>query len=114
MPEAGGESWRRIPPAERARQFMPFAALRGYYELVEQANVQPEERRELTEERAAALDAALAGVRVGSLVRVTHYDGSAYVCTEGIVTALSVELRTLSVVKRRIGFDDIWELAALA
>ena len=31
------DEWRRIAPEERARQFMPFAALRGYYDLIREA-----------------------------------------------------------------------------
>lgn len=41
--------------ANRAAQFMPFAALTGYYELVRKQEITVEPKRELTEEKALAL-----------------------------------------------------------
>ena len=38
--------------ANRAAQFMPFAALTGYYELVRKQEITVEQKRELTEEKA--------------------------------------------------------------
>ena len=111
MPEL--ESWRRVPPEERARQFMPFAALRGYYDLVEQAQHEPEPRRELSEESKAALDVQLARVGKGTLVRVTFHDGVSYVRVEGAVTQVDLVFRTITIVKRRIPLDDVAALELL-
>ena len=53
MPERlGHEPWRRVDPAMRARQFAPFAALRGYYDLVRERERVVEPRREMSEESA--------------------------------------------------------------
>ncbi len=45
MPNYEEETWRRIAPEDRARQFMPFAALRGYYDLVREAEYVPPHHR---------------------------------------------------------------------
>ena len=42
------------PHPDRARQFMPFAALRGYYDLVHAKEVVPEPRRPLADDEARA------------------------------------------------------------
>ena len=47
----------RRPRANRAAQFMPFAALRGYYDLLRTKERVPEPRHELTEEEARELSA---------------------------------------------------------
>ena len=78
--------------ADRAAQFMPFAALTGYYDLVRAQERVSEPRHELK----------------GQLVRVTHYERDAYVTTEGIVTGMDPVARELTIVRRRIRFDDIW------
>lgn len=96
--------------AERAAQFMPFAALTGYYDLVRERERVTEPRREPSEEEAARISAELAAVRKGRLVRVTHYEHDAYVTTEGIVTGMDPVARKLTVVRRRIRFDDIWSV----
>lgn len=108
--EWGHESWRHVDAADRARQFMPFAALRGYYELVHEAAAPREARREMSEERAALLDAQLHAVRKGSVVRAVYYDGSAYAAVEGAVTRLDETFRVLFVIKTRIPFDDLWDI----
>lgn len=101
------------PHPDRARQFMPFAALRGYYELVHERERVPTPRRELTEEEARELDAALAQVARGSLVRVTYYDGDAYVTREGLVSQKDEILRDLWLVRTKIPFAALQSLELL-
>ena len=43
------------PRADRAQQFMPFAALAGYYQMIREMQRVVEERHELTDEEAAEL-----------------------------------------------------------
>ena len=100
--------------ADRAAQFMPFAALTGYYDLVRERERVSEPRREPSEEEAARISAELAAVRKGQLVRVTHYERDAYVTTEGIVARVDPTARELAVVRRRIAFDDVWRVEPLA
>lgn len=114
MPEQvgqpGHEAWRRVDPADRARQFMPFAALRGYYDLVRERERVVEPRREMSEDRAAVLDAQLRALEKGHVARVVYYDGEAYVTAEGVVTRVDGVFRTLTVVKTVIAFDDVWNV----
>lgn len=96
--------------ADRARQFMPFAALRGFEELIRQQEVTPEARRELSEEEAARLSARLSGVERGMLVRVRHYRDGAYRDTVGMVSDIDFALRTLTVVRQVIRFADLYDI----
>ena len=107
------ESWRRVARADRARQFMPFAALRGYYEMVEEASNPPEPKRELSADELELLDAAFKRLERGSLVRVTYHDGKRYVTSEGIVTGVDTARREIRVVKTVIPLDDISGLEVL-
>ena len=49
----------RRPRADRAQQFMPFAALKGYYDLIRERERVVEPKRELTDEQALELSRKL-------------------------------------------------------
>ena len=98
------------PHPDRARQFMPFAALKGYYDLVREQERVREPRREMTQEHAEELSAKVAGLARGTLVTATYYDADHYERVTGLVARVEPELRTLQVVKTRIGFDDLWDV----
>ena len=51
-----------MPDRKRAAQFMPFNGLRGYAEQVTAAQIRRAARREITEDRARALNDALLGL----------------------------------------------------
>lgn len=105
MPEAGDR-------ADRAQQFMPFAALRGYYDLVRERERERvvEPRHDLTDEQALALSRKMLRLRRGEMVAVTHYVDGAYVTTRGVCTDVDLTFRSVTVVKERIFFDDITEV----
>ena len=91
--------------ANRAAQFMPFAALTGYYELVRKQEITVEQKRELTEEKALALSnaatwcaspitirTAIVAARAFSTKRYPHSSCS----NSGISPSTSTISRTLS------------------
>lgn len=98
------------PRASRAAQFMPFAALTGYYELARQQERITEPRHELTDEEALALSRTIMQVKKGDLIRVTYYDWDAYRTVSGVVARVDFAYRRLQVVKTIIGFDDILDI----
>lgn len=105
---AGEERVHRARPhADRARQFMPFAALKGYYELVRQQERIEQPRHQITDEEALELSARLAALQKGDVVCVTYYDQDAYTSIHGAVTRIDEPFRMLRVVKTDISFDDI-------
>ena len=96
----------------RAKQFAPFAALRGYYDMIrsKQRRIQP--RREMSEDYAEELSRKMQQVRKGSMVRIIHYDHDGYIVTEGSVSRLDTDFRSMTIVKTVISLDDIWLLRA--
>ena len=100
--------------ADRAAQFMSFAALAGYYDLVREQERVREPRRELTEGRGARLAETLARLRRRDLVRATFYEKDAYVTLEGAVSEIDPAARELCVVRTHIRFDDLWDLEILS
>lgn len=102
------------PHPDRARQFMPFAALKGYHELAKSKERVPEPRREMTEGRALELSRAFAGLHCGDVVRITHYEGDAYVETAGAISEVVEPLRLLRVVRKPISFDDVFAIETIS
>ena len=100
----GAEIKRR---AARAKQFMPFASLRGYYDYIREQERVKEPRRELSEDDAAELSGVLSRAERGAMMRIRFYDADHYETAEGIVTELDDVFRTLRIVRRKISFDDI-------
>ena len=107
---AGGRRADGGPRAGRARQFMPFAALRGYYDLLRERERVPEPKRELSEEEALSLSRAFARLKRRRMARVVYHDGEGYVALRGMVADIDEAGRVLTLVRTRIPFDDILEL----
>ncbi len=104
----------KMSRAERARQFMPFSALRGFDELVQQQTVRPEPRRELSEQEAARLSARISKLAVGELITVSHYENGGYHTLQGMVSDIDIANRTLTVVRKKLNLDDIWRVSIQA
>lgn len=81
---------------------MPFAALKGYYDLIRERERTVEPRRELPDEQALELSQRLAGLERREMASIVHYDGEAYVTTRGLVSDIDLAARTLTVVRTRI------------
>lgn len=102
------------PHPDRARQFSPFAALRGYYELVHERERVIEPRRSLSEEEARALDEAVANLQRGAMARVVYYEKDAYRTIVGTVSQVDMIYHDLWIVRTRIPFASLCALEALS
>ena len=100
------------PKADRASQFMPFAALKGYYELIRTKERVVQPRHESTEEDQVRISSQLSGLNKGDVVRITYYDQDAYVTLQGAVAQVIPEYQTIQVVKTVIRFEDILDIVA--
>lgn len=95
---------------ERARQFLPFNALTGYYQMILEKQRVSEPKKELSEDEAAALSDKLKSLRRHDLVSVTYYDKDAYITKTGMITDIDLTFQTLTVVKTKIAFQDIFDV----
>lgn len=96
-----------ISDADRARQFIPFMALKGYFELCREKERHPAPKHVLTDEETLELSQCVADLKKGDMVKVTFYDKDAYVTRQGVISEVVEPLRFLRVVRERIDFDDI-------
>lgn len=96
---------------ERARQFIPFMALKGFWEMVQQAQKQREQRRELSEERVRQLQELLAGLQRGDCLQVEYYSGGRYVIRTGRFCYLDAAQRLLVLADARIPLAAVSDLS---
>ncbi len=93
--------------ADRAKLFAPFAALKGYYEMILEEEGRPEPRPELSEDDAAALNERLMQLEKGMAVCIRYYDGTRCTFIRGRVQRIDLALRTVTVGERRLHICDI-------
>lgn len=100
----------RMSRLQRAKQFMPFAALKGFEALLSAVARPKESRVELSEDQLEELNTVLQSIRCGDWVRVVYYDKHKYTELIGPVEVLNRRLQIVSVQGVEISFRDIKEL----
>ena len=93
--------------ADRARQFLPFNSLRGYYDLVKKAQIVKADRKVLAEEEAIIISDKLNKLKRGMLVTITYYKDYGYIDITGMIANLDLVYRKITIVSEIINFDDI-------
>ena len=74
--------------ADRARQFLPFDALKGYKEAIVEKQRVIVSKKDLSEDDAKILDYKLNQVDVGMMINVIYYCENNYVLLEGMVSKI--------------------------
>lgn len=95
---------------ERAKQFMPFAALKGYPEALKRREKIVVPKRELSEEYQEELDRKLRQVKKNDIITVVYFCQGDYVRQTGMVSRIDETARVLKVVNTKIYFDEIMDL----
>jgi len=95
---------------DRAKQFMSFQALKGYEEMVEEKTVIYGEQRDLTEDEANLLSTRIVDIKKGDMVKVNYFENGKYITIEGIVTALDLTMRYITIVKKKLSFSNLYYL----
>ncbi|MCR4695218.1 MAG: YolD-like family protein [Pseudobutyrivibrio sp.] len=99
-----------MPRADRASQFAPFAALKGYEEALRAMEYEKVPKSQLSEEMLEYLDYKLNQINVGEMVTLVYYEDGAYVKKTGLVSKIDKASRYIRIVKTDINFDDIKDI----
>lgn len=95
---------------ERAKQFMPFAALKGYPEALRKKEKIVVEKQELSEEYKEALDFELRQVQKNDIITVVYFCKDEYLKMTGMVSKIDETARILKIVNTKIPFDDLYKI----
>lgn len=94
----------------RAKQFVPFAAVKGFEEALRAKERITVEKIELSEERKEELNFMLHQIKKRDMITVVYFDKDEYVKVEGMVSRLDMDARVLKVVNTKIPFEDIYDI----
>ena len=94
----------------RAKQFVPFAAVKGFEEALRAKERIIVEKIELSEERKAELNFKLHQIKKNDIIKVIYFDKDEYVKIEGMVSRLDKDARVLQIVNTKILFDNIYDI----
>ena len=97
----------RMSRLQRAKQFMPFAALKGFETLLSAVARPKEARVELSEDQLEELNRTIQSLVEGDFVRVLYYTGHCYTELVGSIEAIGKPAHSLSIAGMAIAFKDI-------
>lgn len=95
---------------DRAKQFMPFAALKGYPEALRKKEKIVVPRIELSEEYKEELDWKLKQVHKNDIVTVVYYYKNEYLKMTGMVSRIDETARVLKIVNTKISFENLYDI----
>lgn len=114
----------RMPHEERAKQFLPFAALRGFDDEIDDRQIPRETRRSLSEDESKMIDSVLhfllqqLSLGIVPLVQVDQFvpdekrssaseEFGLYHTVAGHVTKIIINERIIKIEGKSYSFDDI-------
>ena len=100
---------------DRAKQFVPFDALKG---LQEELRIREERRtrvkkKTLSEDQIAKISRVLGRVEQGSNVAICLYTKGHYITIEGYVTEINQIYEYIKIGNEKVFFADIYKIAII-
>ena len=98
--------------SKRAKQFAPFAAVKGLDEALARKRKIRVPRRELLEDQAEEINKALVSLKRGQIITVVYYNDpeEEYIQLTGLVAKVDEYRKQLQIVMTKIAFEDIFEI----
>ncbi len=100
----------KMPVSDRAKQFMPFSALKGLDEALRAKEKIVVSKVELSPEMAEELNYKMHLLEKGKIATVVYFNKDEYLKTTGMVARIDETSRILQIVNTKIQFDDILDI----
>ncbi|MDE7082555.1 MAG: YolD-like family protein [Clostridia bacterium] len=97
---------------QRAKQFMPFDAMKGLKEALAEREERHSrvEKRELSEDTIEYLSTMLSRLEIGMEATIEHYRACHDVVSEGRIKAVDLVYKYLLLDAEKIYFDNIYDI----
>ena len=99
--------------ADRAKIFLPFAALKGFEEALREQEKIIVEKKKISDEIKEKISKKLLSLNKGDMVRVVYFDNGEYIKVQGVVSNIDITYQKLTIVKTLVMFYDIYELTII-
>lgn len=96
--------------ADRAKQFAPFDALKGFREALLKKEKVVVPKAELSEDRKEELDWKIWQIKPKDMVTVIYYQEKEYVKITGFAVQIDRKQRYIQVTNTRIEFKNIYDI----
>ena len=100
----------KMSTQDRAKQFMPFAALKGLPEALAAKEKIVVPKIEMSPEMAAELDLKMHLIEKGKMATVVYFHEGEYIQTTGMVARIDPTCQLLQIVSTKIAFEDILDV----
>ena len=102
----------RMTNTDRAKQFAPFAALKGFETALREQEKIREEKKEPSDAMTESINSVLVSLYKGCKVKVLYYEASEMIYNEisGTVLKIDANRQNLYVDSIKIAFGDIYEI----
>ena len=92
---------------DRAKQFMPFDALKGFREAIKEKEKQVESKRIVDEDKSNDINSVLSRLKVGQRIEITYYEEYRYITKEIYIKKISFQSGKINLNNNIIYFEDI-------
>ena len=98
--------------ADRAKQFLPFDALKGLQAALreKEQEAENEDRKELSEEMYGELEIEFNKLEIGNVAKIIHYKNKRYITTIGYITGIDYNKNKVQIDGENINSTDILEI----
>lgn len=94
----------------RAKQFLPFNSLAGFYELIEKEEKTKENKKELSEDILYNINKTILKINKSDSILIKHYHNENYIETIGNVRKIDEVNKTIYLDNTKISFDDVIDI----
>ena len=95
-------------PIERAKQFMPFDALKGFKEALKDKEKIIVDKIDLCEDAIIEINNILINLKVGDIVKVVYFKQNEYIEVIGMISKIKNDF--FVIVKEKIMYNNIYRI----
>ena len=91
----------------RAKQFMPFDSLKGFYDMIKYQEITKKNKKELSDDSFNYLNEQIKNITKGDTISINYYYNLDYISTTDIVKKIDNINKKIYLKNSIISFDDI-------
>ena len=99
---------------DRAKIFSSFNPLSTLEKALKAQEREKSEKLDLDESKIEKILNKISKLKPADKVKITYHDGQGYVSIEGLVSSVNLMDKSLTVVKTRVKFDDIYAVEVVS
>lgn len=96
--------------AGRAKQFLPFDALKGFQEALNEKQIKYEDKKELSEDSYRRLEEEWNKIEKDSIVKVKYYKNKRYIEIQGKINKIDYIRKKIQINDENINVCDIIDI----